>query len=521
MRAVTEFANGVIYCRVSTKEQVQNLSLSTQLTACKVYCAREGINVAEVFVDAGESAKTTDRREFQRLLSYCRTNKGRVQFVVVYNITRFARNAHDHLVIRALLLHLGVTLRSVNEPISDDPVGKLTENMLAAIAQFDNDQKAERTKAGMKAALTRGRWVWQADLGYRNGHVKLGEPSLVPDAERAPFIASGFEMIASGYTKTAALKAVTALGLRTRSGKPLTPQSFGTLLKRRIYIGIIDAPGFGLSGIAGDFEPLVSEELFQRAQAALRRGSGPATMHHLDSPDFPLRRFVVCDTCNTPMTGSAPRGRTKSYEYYHCRKCRGVSIPRAVLHERFVEVLSGLKPRPEYLALFRAIVLDVWNARGAQAGALRGALEAKLTDLRRREEDLEEAFLYRKTIDATTYARQRDMVREQLALASIDLDDARQEEVDIDGLVGFAEYVLTNAARMWMEATAEQRPRLQRALFPEGLRFRDGRIGTAVTCMAFTQLEGIAGGVSGVASPAGFAGVCTWTLETWFSRLAA
>ena len=64
-----------------------------------------------------------------------------------HTITRFSRNAYDHAVIRALLMHLGVTLRSVNEPITDDPVGRLTENLLAAIGQVDNGQKAERTKA--------------------------------------------------------------------------------------------------------------------------------------------------------------------------------------------------------------------------------------------------------------------------------------------------------------------------------------------------------------------------------------
>jgi DNA invertase Pin-like site-specific DNA recombinase len=96
----------VIYCRVSTKQHVQNLSLSTQLAACQAYCRREGIEVVEVFEDAGESAKTTDRPAFQRVLSYCRTNKGRVQFVVVYNVTRFSRNAYDHAVVRALLRRL-------------------------------------------------------------------------------------------------------------------------------------------------------------------------------------------------------------------------------------------------------------------------------------------------------------------------------------------------------------------------------------------------------------------------------
>jgi DNA invertase Pin-like site-specific DNA recombinase len=95
--------------------------------------------------------------------------------------------------------------RSVTEPISADPVGKLTENILAAIAQFDNDAKAERTKVGMRAALERGRWTWKAPLGYRNGNVKVGESSLLPDVECAPMIARGLEMVASGYTKTGAL----------------------------------------------------------------------------------------------------------------------------------------------------------------------------------------------------------------------------------------------------------------------------------------------------------------------------
>src|SRR4051794_6739427 len=98
-----------LYCRVSTKEQAQNLSLPTQLKSCRDYCARQGFDVAAVFEDAGESAKTTDRPGFQRMLQYCRENKGRVQFVVVLNVTRFSRNAYDHAVVKALLHRLGVS----------------------------------------------------------------------------------------------------------------------------------------------------------------------------------------------------------------------------------------------------------------------------------------------------------------------------------------------------------------------------------------------------------------------------
>jgi DNA invertase Pin-like site-specific DNA recombinase len=493
-----------IYCRVSTKEQVHNLSLPTQLRACREYCERQGFEIAELFEDAGESAKTIDRPEFKRLLDYCRLNKGRVQFVVFYNVTRFARNTHDHVVVRALLQSHGVQLRSASEPISDDSVGRLTENVLAAIAQFDNDQKADRTKAGMKAALDRGQWAWRAPLGYVSGNKRAGEPSLRPDPERARLIRQAFELAASGkHTTTEILRTVTALGLLSRHGRPLTAQSFGTLLKNPIYAGLLEVASFGLKGVRGDFEALIPEALFHRVQRSLGR-SGTSSSHRLNNPDFSLRRFVVCDACNTPLTGSAPKGRSKRYPYYHCRRCAGVSIRKETLEARFLELLESLQPRAEFMALFRAIVLDVWKKRCSGAASLRVSLESRLAVLQRREAQLEDAFVYERRIDAESYERQRDRMRQDIAFVRIELEDARLEEIDVEGLLGFAEHVLGNAARLWLDATADQRQRLQRVLFPQGLRFRDGRFGTAVTCLAFAQLAEVENRKSGLASPTGF-----------------
>lgn len=158
----------VIYIRVSTKEQTENLSLSTQLKACEEYCERQGFEVLARFREEGESAKTADRTELQKLLHFCRTNKGRVQFVVVFNLTRFAREKYDHFALRAHLKSLGISLRSATEPIDDTSTGKLMEGVLAAFAQFDNDVRSERTRGGMKAALELGRWMFLAPLGYLN-----------------------------------------------------------------------------------------------------------------------------------------------------------------------------------------------------------------------------------------------------------------------------------------------------------------------------------------------------------------
>jgi DNA invertase Pin-like site-specific DNA recombinase len=64
----------VIYVRVSTKEQTENLSLPTQLRACEEYCRRQGYEILERFHEEGESAKSTDRSQLQSLLTYCRLN---------------------------------------------------------------------------------------------------------------------------------------------------------------------------------------------------------------------------------------------------------------------------------------------------------------------------------------------------------------------------------------------------------------------------------------------------------------
>ena len=284
----------LIYVRVSTKEQTENLSLPTQLKTCEEYCRRQGYEILERFHEEGESAKSTDRSQLQKLLTYCRLNRGRVHFVVVFNLTRFARDKYDHFALRSHLQSLGISLRSATEPIDDTSTGKLMEGVLAAFAQFDNDVRSDRTRAGMKAALELGRWVFLAPIGYLNAPRSMGK-SLVHDPERAPLVRRAFEDYATGqYTKEQLLKRARIWGLTNRRGKPLTSQAIGMLLRNQLYAGIVDVPEYGVRAKRGDFESLISEELFYRVQAILS-GRVPSTAPRKRAhPTFPLRGFVFC-----------------------------------------------------------------------------------------------------------------------------------------------------------------------------------------------------------------------------------
>jgi site-specific DNA recombinase len=220
----------VIYVRVSDPRQAENLSLATQLRACEEYCRRQGFEVLERFKEQGESAKTADRTELQNLLQYCRTHKGKLQFVVVFNLTRFAREKYDHFALRAHLKSLGMSLRSATEPIDDTATGKLMEGVLAAFAQFDNDVRSDRTRAGMKAALELGRWVFLAAIGYLTAPRSIAK-SLVHDPQRGPLVRLAFEEYATGrFTKEQLLKHARARGLTNRRGRLLTSSAVGMLL---------------------------------------------------------------------------------------------------------------------------------------------------------------------------------------------------------------------------------------------------------------------------------------------------
>lgn len=329
----------VIYVRVSTAEQVDNYSLQTQTKACKDYCHREGITVDRVFREEGESAKTTNRPQLQEMLDYCARNARSLDFVVVYRVDRLARQVHDHTLIRMTLSKLGISVRAVQETFDDTAAGRLIENLMASVAQFDNDLHSARTLDGMREALSQGRWMWRPPVGYMRPSDRRSSPSLTPDEEMAQLVRAAFEMVATGMERREALSQVTQMGLRAKNGRPLSPQTFGSMLKNPLYSGRIISKKWSID-VEGDFFPLISPDLFRAVQSGT---SGALSEGRLkDHPDFPLRRIVRCGYCGTPLTASWSRGRNKRYPYYHCRKSGcGVNVRKEELASRDVVEICG------------------------------------------------------------------------------------------------------------------------------------------------------------------------------------
>ena len=94
-----------------------------------------------------------------------------------------------------------------------------------------------------------------------------------------------------------------------------------------------------------------------------------------------------------------------------------------------------------------------------------------------------------------TYDRHAEKLREELTLARIDRHSGQLEELDVEGILGFAERILPRASDLWVQASLDQRQRFQQLFFPDGIAF-DGKrfVGTGTTLPVFNYLNPISDG---------------------------
>ena len=149
-------------------------------------------------------------------------------------------------------------------------------------------------------------------------------------------------------------------------------------------------------------------------------------------------------------------------------------------------------------------MLDVWRQKQADALLQRTSLEKHLEELTERKEQLIDAFVYKKEIDKAIFQEQLDKLKEEMTLAEIQLNEVRIEELDVEMVLNFSQYLFRNAARLWSEASLDQKQRIQRVLFPGKVTFLEGAFGTTNFCLAFNYLEESKAEKSSLASPAGF-----------------
>lgn len=476
--------NAVIYCRVSSKDQVDGTSLESQDLACRDYAKRQKLTVSKVFVEEGESAKFADRTQLLELLSYCKDKSHKVDFLIVWKLDRFARNVEDHYTIKSALKKLGVQIASVTEPIQDDPNGKLMETILAGFAQFDNDIRALRSVQGMQQRLREGIWPWKPPLGYlppKNG--KKTQPDT-PDPRCFDPIRKAWQMFATGaYAKADILRLLRTWGVNAYRGRLVTAQLLDHMFANPYYAGVVRDPWSGAEH-AGRHLPMVTASEFARVQEIVS-GRNNSQPHHRLTDAFPLRGQVKCPSCEGLMTGYFAQGRCQRYPYYKCfrRGCptRTKSYAAASVHDEFSQFLAEVSV-PHYLAT--AIVTQLVSAYWEQTDEIRQATARGKAEAERLNRQLQELISMRaaRLVADDEFIAQRQQLRRKL----FEIQANRLNNFDeslTESEIGELAKVVSDLNATWWTVPVEAKRGFGNLLLPCGYVFQQVR--TAETGLLF------------------------------------
>jgi DNA invertase Pin-like site-specific DNA recombinase len=152
-----------IYVRVSTTGQETDL----QEHELREYCERRGWSYV-VYRDRGQSGVKNDRPALTAMMNDLRRRK--VDVVVVWALDRLARSLKQLLSIAEECRAVGVDLVSLKQNVDTTlPAGRLTFQVLGAVAEFEREMLRERVKAGMAQARRSGRHIGRPAL--RRFHV--------------------------------------------------------------------------------------------------------------------------------------------------------------------------------------------------------------------------------------------------------------------------------------------------------------------------------------------------------------
>ena len=475
-----ELPRAVTYLRVSTKDQAEaggereGFSIPAQREACLHKAESMGVAVVEEFVDRGESAKSADRPELQRLIRYVEENP--IDFVIVHKVDRLARNRVDDVTINLALQQAGAMLVSVTESIDETPSGMLLHGIMSSIAEFYSRNLATEVMKGIQQKLKRGGTVSKAPLGYRNV-IRLEKGREVRtvelDPERAELVREAFELYATGqWTVRTLLDHVTDRGLtnppnRRYPERRLVLSHLHKMLRNPYYIGFVTYQGVQYPGT---HQPLVELQTWEEVQNVLTAHDAVSGTKQRKHRHY-LKGLLYCSDCGSRLAIENVKGKGGRYTYYFClgRQTKRTSCTRKAM--RIEEVEKAVERCWASVRLTKEMARDVEAWVMKQLTERRDLSERELskkqrlvTKLRAEQQKLLHAhYADAIPLDLLKSEQQRiltELTVAELAVERLDLDFAR-----IGANLHEALALASNCYRLYRQAPPQVRRWLNLAFF--------------------------------------------------------
>jgi site-specific DNA recombinase len=463
-----------IMARVSSDEQATGYSLDSQMEQLKRYCEQRNIKIVYEFLE-DHSAKTFERPAFQKFLSLAKSNKSFVDYFLFVSWDRFSRNTTDAYVMIRTLKSLGIETQATTQPIDFAiPESKFLLAYYLTFPEVDNDRRSIKIKDGIRAAWKAGRWVSGAPKGYLNSRDTLNKPLLIPNPKLAPTISQMFELAAAGMPQYRIRHEIKEMGITySRNG-------IAVALRNPIYMGKIIVPADehtkSISIVDGVHEPIISEELFYRAQDAINKkvNKRKTPKNKTLRPELPLRRILLCNKCDGLMTGSASTGHLGSkHFYYHCNHCYKERYPAQTINNELDSLLGMFKFKKNPTELYNIFLDKYLNDAGQSSKVDNLKAQKELEFVNKRLENLQLLFVDGK-IETQEYTKLKAKFVTEIEsfknTVSNNRDKSREDLDKIKASINFFNDIETSMEFMEIGEKHE----ILRSTFPEKVKF-DGK----------------------------------------------
>ena len=424
----------VLYPRVSTEMQVDGYSLEGQKNMLTRFADREEMIVVDTYEDAGKSGKSIEGRPaFQKMLRDIEDGLD-VDYILVYKLSRFGRNAADILNSLELVQSYGVNLICIEEGIdSSQTSGKLLISVLSAVAEIERENIIEQTMNGRREKARQGGW----NGGFAPYGYTLEDNKLVIEETEAVAIRKIFELYTSseiglgGIANQLNLQGIRKIPRQNGTLEDWTGHFIKLILDNPVYCGKI---AYGrrtkekVKGTKNDYQMkrnddyiltegqhkgIVSEEVWEKAHAKrLRTGVKQPSKIGRDRVHL-LSGLLKCPVCGSPMytnkhAWTNKDGTYKEIYYYVCSRNRMVRGK----HCEYKAMLKKTDIEPMVIEAIREIV---------------------------RNEEYAQAIKKRIGVQIDTKAVDKELEGYQAKLKEVDLNKTRLER-EIDSLPADAKY---------------------------------------------------------------------------------
>lgn len=421
----------VLYPRVSTEMQVDGYSLEGQKNMLTRFADREEMIVVDTYEDAGKSIE--GRPAFQKMLRDIEDGLD-IDYILVYKLSRFGRNAADILNSLELVQSYGVNLICIEEGIdSSQTSGKLLISVLSAVAEIERENIIEQTMNGRREKARQGGW----NGGFAPYGYTLEDNKLMIEETEAVAIRKIFELYTSseiglgGIANQLNLQGIRKIPRQNGTLEDWTGHFIKLILDNPVYCGKI---AYGrrtkekVKGTKNDYQMkrnddyiltegqhkgIVSEEVWEKAHAKrLRTGVKQPSKIGRDRVHL-LSGLLKCPVCGSPMytnkhAWTNKDGTYKEIYYYVCSRNRMVRGK----HCEYKAMLKKTDIEPMVIEAIREIV---------------------------RNEEYAQAIKKRIGVQIDTKAVDKELEGYQAKLKEVDLNKTRLER-EIDSLPADAKY---------------------------------------------------------------------------------